>query len=1696
LMPRIENNVSSYTATGNVTITDIVTPELAQKLLEATLNGKKLEIQWAATGDPKVFEFRIENIVRPANGTDKLELKWDGDPLDIDHDGSKIIDIPGKEQFIVMSTRVETESESYVSIQFSDLLPENSDYSGLVSFDNFSPQSIHSENNILKVYIPEGFNGTATLKIDASLKNKEGKKLGKEFIQLLDFQKINPQVRFAKTGAILPSNSKGLILPFEAVNLKAVDVVIVKIFENNILQFLQENDLSGQDELRRVGKSVLHKTIELNPTKDLNLNQWNNFFLDLNELISPDPGAIYRVYIAFRQEYAVYPCSDKTPFVEKSEEELAAYWEKFNDGYLWDDYDYSDDNYWENRENPCKAAYYGLSKAVAQNILASNLGILAKTYDSSELYVFVNDIRTAQPLSDVTINVYNYQQQLLRTASTNGEGIAIIKDVKDAYFVVAEQQKEKSYLRITDGSSLSLSKFDVEGEALEKGLKTFIYGERSVWRPGDSIYISMMLSEQALPLPLGHPIVFELTNPRSQLVERKVVSKNESNLYTFKTKTADDAPTGLYNLNVKIGGANFSKSLKVETVRPNRLAIDIDFGKKPLSARSDNPIVLNVNWLHGAVGNNLKTVVEVILSDKKTVFKNYANYIFDDPTKAFTGEPQTVFDGNTNSDGKAGFKLNLNTGEQAPGMLNAIFVTKAFEGGGGFSIDKIATDYYPYPSFTGIYTKKSDENYQAMVTDADHTVQIVTLKPDGALETATQYLECKLYKLDESFWYNRYPGSLAYFVQNAQITPIKQGMLTTAGGKASWGIRINQPEWGRYLVLVKNVTTGHSTGEVLYFDWPGWIGRSHGGVGENANILTVVSDKAKYKTGEKIRLTIPSSAGAKALITLETSTKILSTNWIDTKAGQTVYEFEAKAEMAPNVYAHVTVLQPHAMTANDMPIRMYGIVPILVEDPDTHLNPMIGVAAELRPETDYTVKVSEEKGKAMSYTLAVVDEGLLSLTRFKTPNPWNRFYAKEALGIRTWDLYDQVIGAYGGELERLMAVGGDDEISHDDANQNNRFKPVVSFLGPFYLEKGQSKTHKIHMPNYVGAVRVMVVASNKKAFGSAQKQIKVTQPLMVQASLPRVMGPGETLSIPVHVFAMKPSVKQATVTLKTNRLLELVGESTQTVSFDKPGEKILKFEVKVLEATGLAKIKIEAVSGNEKSSSETQLTLRTANPRVSEYEQKALKPGEQWETQYVGIGMDGTNLGTIEASVMPPINLSKRLDYLITYPHGCIEQTTSSVFPQLYLAKFISLNPTQKQEVAKNVQHAIQRIASFQTFSGGFSYWPGDADVNIWGTNYAGHFLIEAQKAGYAVPASMLDKWEKYQNQKARSWSNDGPSSQQEQSYRLYTLALLGKAEKGSMNKLRESSKISKIAKWQLALAFYVSGKSSTATKLLANLGTQIDPYSELNGTFGSDLRDKAMILEALSAMKNQAEAQPILKEISNRLSTNSWYSTQTTAYCLLAVSKYMEAYPPADKPKAILTDGASSINLSSTANMLSYKIPQGDRNRKLNLKNSSSGTLYVSLNRSGVPAPGRETSDASQLKIEVRYLNSKGELISPELLTQGTDFVAMVTVSNPTNRYLEQLALTQIVPSGWEIINTRLLELPNTPKTAVADYEDFRDDRVNQYFSLTAGQSKRFAIKLNASYTGRYYLPAVNCEAMYNADIYARQKGLWVEVR
>ncbi|MBK9017497.1 MAG: hypothetical protein IPM82_27520 [Saprospiraceae bacterium] len=371
------------------------------------------------------------------------------------------------------------------------------------------------------------------------------------------------------------------------------------------------------------------------------------------------------------------------------------------------------------------------------------------------------------------------------------------------------------------------------------------------------------------------------------------------------------------------------------------------------------------------------------------------------------------------------------------------------------------------------------------------------------------------------------------------------------------------------------------------------------------------------------------------------------------------------AEMSPTVYAHVSLLQPHGQSKNDLPIRMYGVLAVDVEDPKTLLKPTIKMAAELKPEQEFTVEVSEENGEDMAYTIAVVDEGLLGLTNFKTPDPHGALYAREALGVKTWDLYDYVLGAYGGELERILAVGGDGEINVPTERKNaNRFKPVVLHAGPFLLTSGKKK-HTFKMPNYIGSVRVMVVAANADAaYGNTEKIVPVKKPLMALATLPRVLGPGETLKLPVSIFALENKVKTVDVSLaETTGMVNISGGATKSLSFAKPGEDMVYFDLKVGEKTGIAKFKITAKGGGETATQDIEIDVRNPNPYITKVSDGMMQGGGSWSQAYKAFGTPGTNTGILEVSAIPPLKLGERLKYLLQYPHGCIEQITSGGLP-------------------------------------------------------------------------------------------------------------------------------------------------------------------------------------------------------------------------------------------------------------------------------------------------------------------------------------------------------------------------------------------------------------------------------------------------
>src|SRR6185437_2055174 len=406
-------------------------------------------------------------------------------------------------------------------------------------------------------------------------------------------------------------------------------------------------------------------------------------------------------------------------------------------------------------------------------------------------------------------------------------------------------------------------------------------------------------------------------------------------------------------------------------------------------------------------------------------------------------------------------------------------------------------------------------------------------------------------------------------------------------------------------------------------------------------------------------------------------------------------------------FVNVTLLQRHAQTVNDLPIRMYGVIALKVDDPATILKPVISMPDKIRPETRSAITVSEASGKAMTYTIAIVDEGLLDITNYKTPNPHETFYAREALGVKTWDLFDYVIGAYGGGLERILSIGGDGTAGTNRNVSVNRFKPVVKFMGPFHLDAGDKQTHSFTLPQYIGSVKVMVIAGHEGSYGFVDKYVAVKKPLMILATLPRILGPSEKVRLPVTVFAMENNIKTVSLQVQSNTFSNLQGNDKKSVTFTKTGDQLVTFDLDVKDFVGVGKVKITAKSGRETAVYDVELNVRNPNPPITKILEKELKPGETWNTTYAPIGINGTNKASLEVASIPPLNLSKRLDYLIEYPYGCVEQTTSSAFPQLYLNQLIDLSPRQQAETERNIKLTINRLNGFQVNGGGLTYWPG-----------------------------------------------------------------------------------------------------------------------------------------------------------------------------------------------------------------------------------------------------------------------------------------------------------------------------------------------------------------------------------------------------
>ncbi len=1696
----------SLSVDGMVRSDDAPSTADLERVLSARVGSTELGVSWSHEGNG-VHNFTVKRIPR-GMAESTLELSWNGKPVGSGARGSEKYRIPAEGSFELLSVSTPRSGEpACLTVSFSEPVDKDQDFRGLIRATGTGDLRYEAEGGIVRVYASLSWPESVDVTVEKGLRSRSLGALAVPVAATVRFDWEKPEVRFQSAGTIVPS-SQGTRVVLETRNLAKVVVEALLVHGDNMLQFMQVNDLDGSKELKRVGDVVWRQELDLGWTDDRK-NQWVPYALDLSPLLAKHPDGLFQLRVAFGHEHIRYASPNDHSSLGKwvfppvsiaDQGDESSYWNYYEEWFDWDEY-------YRWRDDPSHPAFYvqryGRDRTARRNVLVSDVALSAKIDVDGSWHIVSSDLRTARPLSGGRIALYSYTMKELASATADRNGLAVLKPTAlglsegtKPFFAVAEAAgaktgRERGYLKLSESQSLAVSHFDVGGEKAESGVKGLIYGERGVWRPGDDLHLCFVLYDRLKTLPADHPVLFELENPLGQVVRQATYTSSVGGFYYIKTGTEQSAPTGTWTARVRVGGKTFTKAVKIETVMPNRLKLSLDYGTAPYIAADLPEMGIKAAWLHGAPAPGLKADVSMVLSASTKSPGDYPGFSFQDPLRTAPNQRSLLYEGYLDDSGAARFKVDLSTDTEAPGPLTASFLSRAFERSGLFSSEQFSVDFHPYARYVGVKLPAGDASRGMLLTDKDHPVEILLVDRDGK-PSGNGPVEVAVYKLEWRWWWEKGQESLAEQASDIYRRLVVKDTVLVKNGRASWKLRINYPEWGRYLIRVTDGSGGHAAGSLFYIDWPGWAGRGKGEGGGSAVMLTLAADREKYSVGDPVRISFPSNKEGRAFITIERAGRVLREEWLDAKDGNTVFEFKATADMAPNVYVHATFVQPHLQTLNDLPIRLYGVVPVMVEDPVTRLQPVITAPAALEPMKKASVTVYEKSGKPMTYTLAVVDEGLLGITRYRSPDPWDEFYKKEASLLSSYDLYKDVAGAYSGKLQTLLSIGGSEFGDAGGTRKVSRFPPVVKYMGPFTLAKGARANHEVELGPYVGAVRFMVVAGTPDgAYGKAEVETPVRSELMVYLTAPRVLGPGELLTVPVSLLGFMGKDSAATVTLKVEGEAAVQGDASKVVRFPEEGEQATSFELRVADRVGAVRLSVEATGpGGRVSRQSVDIPVRSSAVPVTAVSATLLAGKASAVIDAELPGIDGSNEAWLELSLVPPVDLSGRLSYLIGYPHGCGEQTTSKAFPQLFLADAMNLTPDQAMAAKENVSAAILKLAGFQTTRGGFVFWAGSYEESSWLSSYVTHFLTMARRQGFSVPETMMVPALSYLASQASAWSAQADWSKSEQAYRLYVLALAGKADIASMNRFVEYGPHPVAALYQVAAAYALAGMKDRATAVLRDAPANVQRYAGMERVYGSVLRDRAIVLDAFNVMGDQARGLPLFKQIAESLSSSAGASTQDLGFALVAALPYMKAASSGSASVRYSYEGGSGTVALSKA-MARLPLKTGSGRLSVSLTNGSGTVVYARVAVTGTPRPGDERSRSEGLVAGVRYLDQTEHVVDPGKAAFGTDLIVELSVRNTTGEPLSDVALTYRAPSGWELANLRVGRSADDSGVAGQyDYQDVRDDRVMTYFGLQRGETKRFRLFVNKTYEGDFFLPAVTAEAMYQPEVFAVSPG------
>jgi hypothetical protein len=1658
------NNPRKVVYSGGLSFNEKTTLESVEEATE--IEGGDIKLSWSQIDD-KNFKFTSNPIERNDNDQE-FTFVIDRKDLELSNGYSEVFNIaPITKMKMTKLTADESGKKPRLRLTFSDDLDMDQDITGLI---NISPKVKFSPKKLGKAVILDGefkFGETYSVTVEKGIRSNWGTKTETKKSEEISLSNIQPQIEFGSNGIFLPSSNERKI-QFYTTNLKRVHLEVKKVFSNKVGQFLEAEQLKSEKTRNEaynnnyssnVGVIIKNQTIELKDKK----NEWVLNEFDLTDLFFNNQDGIFLLRINFTPSDVSIPIENN------------------------------------------KLTYIQEKGQIYKPVFISDLGITVKETNNGT-HIFATDLVTAEPLSGVELKLLDYNGNVRKRLTTGSKG-HVSTGSTYFYYVLAEKGNQITAIK-KDEMKWSTSGFDVGG-TYSNGNRTqaFIYTERGVYRPGDSIHVSAIVRNSNNTFPQSNKASITVRDPEYKIIHEATSPRANDGFFVFGFKTEDKAPTGNYSIRIEAGGSSFRENLKIETVVAEKLKVMVKPEKRTFSW-TDKTLDFDIEsrYLFGTPAANLKTEVTVEILPWEISFPKYKDFNFSRADVEFQPLSQNILKSELDDEGLLSSSWVIPELGTIPSALKAKVIAKVFESGGQPNENYNVVDLHRYPNYVGL---KDPSGYYYYKTGEEVKFPVILLDEKGN-KMSGKNLQYKVYRNDSRWWYqynNRRNYQLKY-KEDSQTYLETEGKITTTD-QIDY-ISFRPEEQGEYLIEVSDGGNGHVSSSFFsayrYGSVPG---------GDlNEGNLALKSDKEKYAPNETAKIKLPNPKAGRVLVTIEQGRDMMDWFWIDPSnqsSEELVVEIPIKKNMVPNIYATVSVIQPHDQTQNDRPIRMFGIIPLMIEDPDTKLEYNIKMAQDLTPNEEFEVEINTANNKESQFTIAVVDEGLLSLTQFRTPNPWASFYKKIGLQVETYDVFSHVISANKNDVFQTFSIGGGIEMdyreSQTDLNDDTkRFKPVSMFKGPFMTDANGKANVKFQMPNYNGAVRVMVVGTQNGSYGHAEKTVPVKSDIIMQPTIPRILKPGDEFMLPVALFKVNPKVKTAKFDLKITGPLEIIGEASKTVDFSNQDDSQIKFKVKVKEAVDKAKIRIEGVSGNIKVENETDIAITPAASRVYDKTTQDVSVGKSMDMKVPKIGLEGTNSATLDINIFPNMDFDHRLKWLIRYPYGCIEQTVSSVFPQLYLKKMGFFGADESSEIDENINGGINRLQQFLLNDGGFSYWPGNSRASEWGTNYACHYLIEAKNLGYSVPDYLYESAINGLNNQ----SNRRRGKLSTRVNRVLILSLAKKRPISEMNLLMENelSKMNNAERWMLAATYHLSGVENIKDKIIAEAGTETKEYDPFSYNFGSKYRDDAIILYCATLMDDMETAELMAKQVAKTLSSKEYLSTQSSGYMLLALGNYFDkANIDFGAGKVIngeiqLADGRK-VEFNENGR---FRMPvKNNFNQNISIKlndDSNVEKVYATLSWNGVPLKDESPAVEKNLALEVEYYDDNGRIINPQSTKQGQTFYARFSVKNtsPASRATE-IALVQILPSGWQIDNTRLKESVapewmNQWNINKEDYVDIRDDRAMWFFDLEGKTEYDFVVKLNAVSAGEYQLPATLVEAMYNPDYKAKNtsKKVYVE--